>query len=189
MVHCDGLKWRIHNKYIKEISRTLSTLFIHLHNFYFTNTWFQYTSNALKCIMTVHIGRNKTKIERKFVNIFLFVRFNICFGCSNWDGYFEYHNICFGWEISKNNNCTLLSKSLMIYCEILIIIVHEILLIMEIIWLFDIQNVYNIKHIWASAWQNQIKWTEYPEKTQISWAINSNTSYSSFCPYRGAKGL
>ena len=54
---------------------------------------------------------------------------------------------------------------------------------------YDIQNEYNIKHIWASAWQSPSKCIEYPGKTQISWAINTNRSDSSLCTYRGARGL
>ena len=33
--------------------------------------------------------------ERKIVNIFLPISFNICFGCQST------HNICFGWETRK----------------------------------------------------------------------------------------
>ena len=46
---------------------------------------------------------NNKKNKHKIVIISFPVNLNRCFGCSkepsHWDGSFEYHNICFGWEI------------------------------------------------------------------------------------------
>ena len=42
----------------------------------------------------MYTGLDKQNVQRKFVNIFLPINFNICFGCSkepsHWDGSFEY---------------------------------------------------------------------------------------------------
>ena len=47
----------------------------------------------------------KGLFEHKIVNLFLFLNFNICFGCSkepsHWDGSFEYPQPMFGWWIRK----------------------------------------------------------------------------------------
>ena len=61
------------------------------------------------------IGRNligldkQKKFQRKIVNIFLPISFNICFGCGAQKNrliemvLLSTHNICFGWEIRKLN--------------------------------------------------------------------------------------
>ena len=57
------------------------------------NNAFQMTPSTYYVYENI-IGLDKQKFQRKIVNIFLPINFNICFGCSkepsHWDGSFEY---------------------------------------------------------------------------------------------------